>query len=712
MPKLRQSSTVPVLPPASGRTGSSRSGSHAVLAPGETLEKLVTENEHLRQQLHSEKQKFQTMYVKDLFKSPARRRLEPMKQLIVDQSETSSLLATEKLVKQQVTELVEERAKVEAIVHERRLLDMTAAEVRLQQLEEQLAMAEGDAADANDREETYLMMEGRLQDLVTEDQQRLNTIQRVIDESKLRLSQGMNVSREGEAELGEAEAALAVLRHTLHEERASQNKMMEERRAMVGDMVKYSQERSERQKHHQDKLLASRGDLDAEGEKNLRVAAGTMDALRAINESGAKATFSFEDKCRRAFLKIEGITGAKDLQEVLFIVLSKSELASQLQKRVAGIEQRRTELEEQKLSFEEERTKEHFGGENVSELKDQIGEVRQRLAGQEQRQRELSSSLASTMAMLQTSRLTWENVHKLLEPGIEVDDPRRRRRQPEGSGAQNAAIDRLLADAEERSTQQTTQQGVHRATSKESSGNEGDVDLSLLPKELADLPTMVEEIGQRGARLLEMIAQIEASARAAKARRRAAAAAGEPDDEPNVVSPGGSSIFSLAKQQRSPTGGSKGFGADGAGEPSAAPLTGKSSKGGKVERVFSKQEAILKEALPSNNIRVMPFELAELLLQAREETPVTDEATGKRASAAAKAAAEKETKDKDKEPPVKRTSFQLAAIDDESELISREDMKAAAERLARKAARAALRGGKTVAPAPAAAAPSKGQGRS
>ena len=66
------------------------------------------------------------------------------------------------------------------------------------------AASEGDAADANDREETYLMMEGRLQDLVTEDQQRLNTIQRVIDESKLRLSQWMNVSREGEAELGEA----------------------------------------------------------------------------------------------------------------------------------------------------------------------------------------------------------------------------------------------------------------------------------------------------------------------------------------------------------------------------------------------------------------------------------------------------------------------------------------------------------------------------
>jgi hypothetical protein len=303
-------------------------------------------------------------------------------------------------------------------------------------------------------------------------------------------------------------------------------------------------------------------------------------------------------------------------------------------------------------------------------------------------------------------------LHKLLEPGIEVDDPRRRRRQPEGSGAQNAAIDRLLADAEARSTQQTPQQGVHRATPKDSSGAEGDVDLSLLPKELADLPTMVEEIGQRGARLLEMIAQIEASARAAKARRRAAAAAGEPDDEPNVVSPGGSSIFSLAKQQRSPTGGSKGFGADSAGEPSAAPLTGKSAKGGKVERVFSKQEAILKEALPSNNIRVMPFELAELLLQAREETPVTDEATGKRASAAAKAAAEKETKDKDKEPPVKRTSFQMAAIDDESELISREDMKAAAERLARKAARASLRGEKTVASAPTAAAPSKGKGRS
>ena len=54
----------------------------------------------------------------------------------------------------------------------------------------------------------------------------------------------------------------------------------------------------------------------------------------------------------------------------------------------------------------------------------------------------------------------------------------------------------------------------------------------------------------------------------------------------------------------------------------------------------------------------------------------------------------------------------MAAIDDESELISREDMKAAAERLARKAARASLRGEKTVASAPTAAAPSKGKGRS
>ncbi len=725
MPKLGHSSSVPTLPPATGRTDSSRSTSHAKLAPGETVEKLAAENELLRQQLYREKQNFQTMYVKDLFKSPARRRLEPMRQLVIDQSEASSQLATEKLTKQQQMDLVEARAKTDAVVHERRLQDVTTAEMRLQQLEEQLAMADGDAADACDREDTYSMMEARLQNLVTEDQGRLNTIQRVIDESKLRLQQWLNVSKEGEGELNAAEAALAELRSTLREERTSQRKMLSERRTMVDSMVKYAQERKERQSYHQDKLLASRGDLDAEGEQQLRTAAGTIDALRAINEPAAKAAITFEDKCKRAFLKIEGLTGAKDLTEVLFIVTSKSELATQLQRRVAGIQERRTELEEEKLRAEEECTKEQYGVSDEGDLKEQIAELRERLAAQEQRLRERSSALTSTMAMLQSSRLTWENVHKLLEPGKEVEDPRARRRREASSSAQAAAIDRLLAaegapSTAGGSTQQTPQQGARRGGASRAgsavSGAEGDVDLSLLPREIGELPAMVEEVGQRGAKVLEMVATIEAHAAAAAARRRAALAAGESeDDAAEAASPGGvSSILSLAKQ-RSASG--KGYGGEG-GEPSAAPLTRdrSSSKNVARERTISKEAALLSEALPSNNIRVMPADLAEALLQAREETPA-DDPTGKRPSAAAKAAAaEKEAKDKE---PGRRTSFQMQTVDDDTELVSREDMKAAAMRLARKAARASLKGsrestagsgsgGDSFKPAPS----SKGKGRS
>ena len=398
MPTLGQSSSVPVLPPAGGGSRSGSRGSQR-LVPGETLQKLQQQNESLRHELHQEKQHFQTMYVRDLFKSPARRRLEPMRRLVIDQSEASSHLTTEAMTKQQRMQQVAMRVNSDAAVHERRLQDVTQLEAKLQQLEENLAMADGDAADACDREDTYSMMEARLQKLITEDQGRLNTIQRVIDESKLRLQQWLNVSKEGEGELTAAEAALAKLRLQLRDERASQRKMLDERRSMVDSMVKYTAERKARQESNQDKLMASRGDLDAAGEQQLRVAAGSIDALRAINEPAARQAVTFEEKCRRAFAHIEGLTGAKDLNEVLYIVTSKSELASQLQKRVQGIETHRTQLEADKLDAEEECTKEQYGFSDESELKDRIVDVRGQVEVEQQRLRECSRELSQTMTM-------------------------------------------------------------------------------------------------------------------------------------------------------------------------------------------------------------------------------------------------------------------------------------------------------------------------
>ena len=49
---------------------------------------------------------------------------------------------------------------------------------------------------------------------------------------------------------------------------------------------------------HKDRLLAQRGDLSEEGEDKLRTAAGTIDAVRVINEAAAKSTLTFEEKCK------------------------------------------------------------------------------------------------------------------------------------------------------------------------------------------------------------------------------------------------------------------------------------------------------------------------------------------------------------------------------------------------------------------------------
>ena len=273
--KLAGSSSVPVLPaargtngpPAGARTGS---GKHRPppSTPGEAITFLENENSTLRLEGMRGKQRFSQAFIKD-FKSPARRRLEPMKKLLFEQSQTTSELVTKASVKAQQVEHVVQRVLTDSTVQDRRMMDIMKLQENLEYLEDQLAEADADAGEACDREDTYTMMEKRLHTLVAQDQARINQIQRVIDESVLRLNQWHAVCKEGEAELSSAEAELGDLRGKLKGERHTQRKMMTERRQMVESMRQYTKERDARAKAHKDRLLAARGDLDAGQEQQV-----------------------------------------------------------------------------------------------------------------------------------------------------------------------------------------------------------------------------------------------------------------------------------------------------------------------------------------------------------------------------------------------------------------------------------------------------------
>lgn len=277
---LAGSSSVPTLPAARGTGGPSAgsrtgSGKHRPPAtPSESITILEHENSTLRLEVLQQKKQFGHMFMKD-FKSPARRRLEPMKKLLFEQSEATSDLVTKASVRQQQVDAVMQRMNDDDTVQERRMHDVLRLQQNLEYLEDQLAEADADAAEACDREDTYSMMEQRLHSLVAQDQAKINEIQRVIDESVLRLNQWHAVSKEGEAELTSAEAELADLRGKLKTERHTQRKMMGERRTMVESMVQYTKERNARSQHHKDRLLAARGDLNAEQEGQVRPAPHT-----------------------------------------------------------------------------------------------------------------------------------------------------------------------------------------------------------------------------------------------------------------------------------------------------------------------------------------------------------------------------------------------------------------------------------------------------
>jgi len=151
------------------------------------------------------------------------------------------------------------------------------------------------------------------------------------------------------------------VRTKIKTERHKQRKMMSERRTMVDNMVKYTTDRNARMQAHKDRLMAARGDLNAEQEDQLRTAAGTIDALRMMNETSSRAALSFEEKCKEAFTQIENLTGASDISEVLHLVTSKHELTSQLNRRVKAVQERINVLTEERGTAEEQLTDAMYG---------------------------------------------------------------------------------------------------------------------------------------------------------------------------------------------------------------------------------------------------------------------------------------------------------------------------------------------------------------
>lgn len=147
---LTSSSSVPTLPAAGGAIGRRSSSKGQLVEPGEAITLLENENEKLREALQQEKAKFSSAFIKDI-KAPARRRLEPMRKLIHEQSETTSQLVTSATVKQQRLDAVMAQVVTDNSVEMRRMRDVMHLQEKLEYLEDQLAEADADAAEACDR---------------------------------------------------------------------------------------------------------------------------------------------------------------------------------------------------------------------------------------------------------------------------------------------------------------------------------------------------------------------------------------------------------------------------------------------------------------------------------------------------------------------------------------------------------------------------------
>ena len=127
---LAGSSSMPALP-SSGVGARGRAAGSSSLAeltkggrqPGEVILRLKSENDSLQADLLRAKANFSKAFIKDI-RSPSRRRLEPMRKLIQEQSLATSELVTKAGVKQQRVDHMAMRVLEDNSVQERRMQDV------------------------------------------------------------------------------------------------------------------------------------------------------------------------------------------------------------------------------------------------------------------------------------------------------------------------------------------------------------------------------------------------------------------------------------------------------------------------------------------------------------------------------------------------------------------------------------------------------------
>lgn len=379
----------------------------------------------------------------------------------------------------------------------------------------------------------------------------------------------------------------------------------------------------------------------------LRTAAGTIDALRLMNEGSGRAQLSFEEKCREAFSQIENLTGASDLSEVLQVVTSKHELVEQLQRRVAAVQERIEVLNGEKGVEENHLTEAMYGMEDDAELRKQTDEQRVRAEAANASLKEVSGRTNETVRLLTDSRLAWENLAKLLELG---GSSNRLNTAQSGSGA---------------SAPPTTAGGG----AGDFGGDAADAGLAMLPLALAELPRLVEDVEARALKVLALTARAEDRAH----QKRAAL-------EEEVARAGGGAGGAILGMLRA-----SGPADGGASPPPAAPPAPTATPPPKKKPPAGRAAPAAAVAASDPNIRIMPPEMLDAML-ARDDD--ADGARNAKGAGAPKGGA------KGGDGGGREVAFGKAPADgDDDEILSRDDLKAVSLRLARKAARRSMAGG-------------------
>jgi hypothetical protein len=261
-----------------------------------------------------------------------------------------------------------------------------------------------------------------------------------------------------------------------------------------------------------------------------------------------------------------------------------------------------------------------------------------RVGESETRAQRASKQLGEAMALLQGSRLAWENLLHLLEAGRE---PSHRTRGVDqfGSGPSAAAGTPASAAA---------------AMSEGEAGGGGMslISSAMLPAELAELPLMLEEVSERAERLLT---------RTQRREQQQASALGLPESSGGTIEAiravGGAAASGEAEDMLMPLGAAEPRPARGK-RPSKGSDGGDGKAGGAV----------------SHNIRVLPPEMLEDLVsrdEATEDAASRGRTPGSRASARSAESA----------------AAALRQQEEDDDLLSREDLKAVSSRITRKATR-------------------------